>query len=140
MIGECFEDLMLQVLVIASIVSTAIGIVEHGWATGWMEGAAIMIAIVLIVSVTAGNNYVKEQQFQKLNAKRAEMNVHVTRDEKTIYIDVRELVVGDILHVEIGDVLPVDGILVDGSEILMDESSVTGESDLIPKVPFTAVS
>lgn len=93
-----------------------------------------MIAIVLIVSVTAGNNYVKEQQFQKLNAKRAEMNVHVTRDEKTVYIDVKELVVGDILHVEIGDVLPVDGILVDGSEILMDESSVTGESDLIPKV------
>lgn len=60
MILECFEDLMLQVLVIASIVSTAIGIFEDGWATGWMEGAAIMIAIVLIVSVTAGNNYVKE--------------------------------------------------------------------------------
>jgi magnesium-transporting ATPase (P-type) len=32
-------------------------------------------------------------------------------------------------------VLPVDGILVDGSEINMDESSVTGESDLIHKIP-----
>jgi len=60
MIMECFEDLMLQVLVIASIVSTIIGVIEDGWATGWMEGAAIMLAIVLIVSVTAGNNYVKE--------------------------------------------------------------------------------
>lgn len=68
------------------------------------------------------------------------MSVHVTRDEKTEYIDVRELVVGDILHIGIGDMLPVDGILVDGSEILMDESSVTGESDLIPKVSITAVS
>lgn len=134
MIAECFEDLMLQVLVIASIVSTVIGIVEEGWATGWMEGAAIMVAIVLIVSVTAGNNYIKEKQFQKLNAKRAEMNVHVTRDDKIAYIDVKELLVGDILHMEIGDVLPIDGILVEGSEILMDESSVTGESDLISKV------
>lgn len=60
MILECFEDLMLQVLVIASIVSTIIGVIEDGWSTGWMEGAAIMLAIVLIVSVTAGNNYVKE--------------------------------------------------------------------------------
>lgn len=68
------------------------------------------------------------------------MSVHVIREEKTVYIDVHELVVGDILHVEIGDVLPIDGILVDGSEILMDESSVTGESDLIPKVPFSSVS
>lgn len=61
MILECFEDLMLQVLVVASIVSTAIGIIEDGWKTGWMEGAAIMLAIVLIVSVTAGNNFVKER-------------------------------------------------------------------------------
>lgn len=60
MILECFEDLMLQILVIASFVSTVIGIIEEGWETGWMEGAAIMIAIILIVSVTAGNNYVKE--------------------------------------------------------------------------------
>jgi len=46
--------------VIASVVSTIIGVIEDGWGTGWMEGAAIMLAIVLIVSVTAGNNYVKE--------------------------------------------------------------------------------
>lgn len=80
MILECFEDFMLQVLVIAALVSTIIGVIEEGWATGWMEGAAIMVAIILIVSVTAGNNYIKEQQFQKLSAKRDEMSVHVTRD------------------------------------------------------------
>jgi len=68
------------------------------------------------------------------------MSVHCTRDEKTVYIDVKELVVGDILHIQIGDVLPIDGILVEGSEIYMDESSVTGESDLIPKVSIYAIS
>ena len=38
-----------------------------------------------------------------------------------------------MLHVQIGDMLPVDGILVQSSDILMDESSITGESDLIKK-------
>jgi len=76
----------------------------------------------------------------KLSAKREEMSVHCTRDEKTVYIDVKELVVGDILHIQIGDVLPIDGILVEGSEIYMDESSVTGESDLIPKVSIYTIS
>ncbi|KAL4435781.1 hypothetical protein ABPG74_015749 [Tetrahymena malaccensis] len=134
MILECFEDFMLQILCVAALVSTVIGIIDEGWASGWMEGAAIMVAIILIVSVTAGNNYAKEKQFQKLNAKREEMSVHVTRNDKIVYIDVKQLVVGDILHIQIGDLLPVDGILVEGSEIYMDESSVTGESDLIPKV------
>lgn len=62
------------------------------------------------------------------------MSVHVTRDSKTVYIDVKKLVVGDLLHIQIGDVLSIDGILVEGSEVYMDESSVTGESDLISKV------
>mmetsp|Transcript_77159 Transcript_77159/g.116068 ORF Transcript_77159/g.116068 Transcript_77159/m.116068 type:complete len:81 (-) Transcript_77159:2284-2526(-) len=41
--------------------------------------------------------------------------------------------VGDLNMINIGDMLPVDGILVQSSEILMDESSITGESDLIKK-------
>jgi P-type Ca2+ transporter type 2C len=36
---------------------------------------------------------------------------------------------------EAGDVIPVDGILIDGYNVLCDESSATGESDLVPKVP-----
>jgi len=41
--------------------------------------------------------------------------------------------VGDLFMINIGDMLPVDGNLVQSSEILMDESSITGESDLIKK-------
>ena len=57
-----------------------LGVMEDGWAKGWMEGATILIAVVIIVSISAGNNYVKEQQFLKLNAKREEMSVQVTRN------------------------------------------------------------
>jgi len=57
---ECFEDLMLRILVIASIVSSCIGVINDGWQTGWLEGATILLAVVIIVSVQSGNAYVKE--------------------------------------------------------------------------------
>jgi hypothetical protein len=37
MIIDCFEDMMLRILCIAAVVSTAIGVIQNGWADGWME-------------------------------------------------------------------------------------------------------
>lgn len=48
---------------VAALVSTGIGIYKDGYETGWTEGATIFIAVFLIVSITVGNNYVKERQF-----------------------------------------------------------------------------
>ena len=61
MIFECFNDLMLQVLCCATIISTAIGILQDGIDSGWMEGATIFLAVIIIVVVQSGNNYIKEQ-------------------------------------------------------------------------------
>jgi P-type Ca2+ transporter type 2B len=46
---------------------------------------------------------------------------------------VHNIVVGDILRIEVGDILCADGILVDGNDVRVDESSMTGESDQIKK-------
>ena len=62
-------------------------------------------------------------------------NVTVTRGDSTILVNVYDLVVGDIMHLEAGDVIPVDGVLLDGYNISCDESTATGESDTIRKVP-----
>jgi P-type E1-E2 ATPase len=59
------------------------------------------------------------------------MSVHVIREGSVQYIDALDLLVGDILTIQIGDLLPVDGILLEGSELLMDESTITGESEMI---------
>jgi len=48
---------------------------------------------------------------------------------------VHDIVVGDIMLLEAGDVIPVDGILITGYNVICDESSATGESELVPKVP-----
>jgi hypothetical protein len=54
-----------------------------------MEGASILLAVVIIVSISAGNNYAKEKQFQKLNAKREELFLSVTRDRQVRQLDAK---------------------------------------------------
>jgi Ca2+ transporting ATPase len=78
------------------------------------------------VTVTSGNNYIKEQQFQKLNAMATAKNVNVYRGGDLVNISVYELMVGDIVEIETGEILSVDGILIDGNNISIDESSLTG--------------
>lgn len=63
MICEVFEDFILKVLIVAAIVSTTLGIIQHGVAEGFQEGAGIMFAVVVIVLVTVINDYTKEKKF-----------------------------------------------------------------------------
>lgn len=70
MIIECFEDLMLRILLLAALVAGVIGVINDGWEHGWIEGASIFFAVGIIVTVTAGNNYMKEKQFQQLKARQ----------------------------------------------------------------------
>ena len=57
------------------------------------------------------------------------------RGNKTTLISIYEIVVGDILLLEPGDLVPVDGVLPDGHNVKADESAATGESDALKKVP-----
>ena len=50
---------MLRILCASAAVSLVLGIATEGLAEGWLEGASILIAVVLTISVTAGNNYIK---------------------------------------------------------------------------------
>lgn len=70
---------MLKVLCGAAIISLILGIATEGLAEGWIEGVSIIAAVIIIVSVTSFNNYVKEKQFQKLNAIAQQKNINVIR-------------------------------------------------------------
>lgn len=123
---ENFEDEMLVILCWSAVVSLILGIATEGLAEGWLEGASILIAVVLIISVTSGNNYIKEQQFQKLNALASAKNVNCYRGGDLVNMSVYDLLVGDIVEVETGEILSVDGILIESSNLTCDESSLTG--------------
>jgi len=61
--------------------------------------------------------------------------VIVVRGGRTISMSLYDLLVGDVLLLEAGDIVPVDAVLIEGQDICCDESSVTGESDTLEKVP-----
>lgn len=60
--------------------------------TGWIEGAAILFAVLLVAVVTATNDYRKESQFRKLSAKKDDVTIGVIRNSESININVKELV------------------------------------------------
>ncbi|KAL6859289.1 E1-E2 ATPase domain-containing protein [Trichoderma novae-zelandiae] len=136
------HDHILILLSVAAIVSLALGLYQtfgqtkhEGAKVEWVEGVAIIVAIAVVVIVGALNDWQKERQFQKLNQKKEDRSVKVIRSGNPMAISVYEVVVGDVMLVEPGDVIPVDGIFIEGHGLNCDESSATGESDLVRKAP-----
>ncbi|CAF5187271.1 unnamed protein product, partial [Rotaria magnacalcarata] len=100
----------------------------------WVEGVAILVAVLVVVFVTAFNDWRKERQFRGLQSKiEKDQQASVVRDNQIQQIPVSDLVVGDLCFVKYGDLLPADGVLVQSSDLKIDESSLTGETDLIKK-------
>lgn len=145
---EALKDKVLVILCIAAVVSLALGLYEtFGSGThyddegkplpkvDWVEGVAILVAVCIVVLVGAANDYQKERQFAKLNAKKEDRELIVIRNggEQKL-ISIFDLLVGDIINLQTGDVVPADCILLQG-EVECDESALTGESHTINKVP-----
>jgi Ca2+ transporting ATPase len=88
----------------------------------------------VVVFVTAFNDWTKERQFRGLQSKiELDQKFNVIRNNIVKQIPIRDIVVGDICQIKYGDLLPADGVVVQSNDLKIDESSVTGESDLIKK-------
>ncbi|KAI8390615.1 E1-E2 ATPase [Nakaseomyces glabratus] len=148
LVREAFQDRTMLLLTGAAVVSFTLGIYEvltqppeldpEGnpiTQVDWIEGLAIMMAVLVVVLVSAANDYQKELQFQQLNRKREDRQVVVVRDAAESLISIHNLLVGDLLKLQTGDVVPADCVLVRG-ECETDESALTGESNTIKKLPL----
>jgi magnesium-transporting ATPase (P-type) len=121
------------VLIFASIISLVVGLIEDPH-DGWIEGTAIMIAILLVATVTASNNYNKELQFRSLEAtSKKDERVFIKRNGELKFVNPEEIVVGDLVKLKAGDGIPADGVLLEGEGVKANESSLTGEPDDLPK-------
>jgi magnesium-transporting ATPase (P-type) len=133
---ESFEDTTVIVLCVASLVSLAVGLWEDytkNTSKGWIEGTAILFAVVLVAVVTASNNYNKENQFRKLNDRKDDVEVVVVRNGEVKRISCKALVVGDVCKMEAGDKVPADALLISGSDVSTNESALTGEPEDVQK-------
>ena len=123
---DTFDDATLQILIVAAVVSLAIGIYDDP-TTGYVEGVAILAAVLIVSVVTAINDYQKESQFRELSQANDQVDVIVIRNGSHWQIPVQQIVVGDIVCLDTGDQIPCDGVLLVADGMLVDESALTGE-------------
>ena len=134
LVFEALEDTILRILIVAALVSLVLGMIIESVETGWIEGVAILVAVAVVSLVTALNDWQKEKQFRQLQGKiDQEQTVDVIRDGNVMKIPSTELVVGDLCNLQYGDLVPADGILIQENDLKVDESSLTGESDIVKK-------
>ena len=92
------------------------------------------MAVCVVVLVTAFNDWSKERQFRGLQNKiDSDQTISVLRDGQIRDLPVKDILVGDICQVFYGHLIPADGIIIESNDLKIDESSLTGETDLIKK-------
>ena len=127
------HDFTLILLSIAAVISIALGVYTEGWDDGWYDGFAIIIAVAVCVNVTAINDLQKDKQFRALNAVNNAKQIRTLRGGEMVLVKTDDIVVGDIVEITAGDTVPADGYFLNGSNVKMDESKLTGESDQVEK-------
>ncbi|XP_050275102.1 putative calcium-transporting ATPase 13, plasma membrane-type isoform X1 [Quercus robur] len=128
---EALKDTTILILLACAMLSLAFGIKQHGWKDGWYDGGSIIVAVFLVVAVSAGSDYKQSREFQKLSTKSSDIREEVVRDGRRQPVSIFDVVVGDIVCLKIGDQIPADGLFLEGHSLKVDESSMTGESDPI---------
>ncbi|OAY33634.1 hypothetical protein MANES_13G112201v8 [Manihot esculenta] len=119
----------LMILGMCAFVSLAVGIATEGWPKGAHDGLGIVASILLVVFVTATSDYRQSLQFRDLDKEKKKITIQVTRNGFRQKLSIYDLLPGDIVHLAIGDQVPADGLFISGFSVLIDESSLTGESE-----------
>lgn len=143
LVWEALQDTTLIILQVAAVVSLGLSFYHPSGENSadseetkyeWVEAVAIFVSVIIVVFVTAYNDYSKERQFRGLQNKiEGEHKFSVIRQGAALQIPVGEIVVGDICQIKYGDLLPADGIVIQSNDLKIDESSLTGESDHVKK-------
>ncbi|KAJ0742547.1 putative P-type Ca(2+) transporter [Helianthus annuus] len=130
-VAEAFKDVTILILMGCAVLSLGFGIKEDGIKEGWYEGGSILLAVFLVIVVSAVSNFRQEKQFDSLSKISNNIKIDVVREGRRQKISIFDIVVGDIVVLNVGDQIPADGLFIDGHSLLVDESSMTGESEQI---------
>lgn len=122
--GEQYKDFLVLILIASAVISGILGDVE--------SAAVIMIVITMNAVLGTVQTVKAEQSLQSLK-KLSGPQAKVLRDGAVVLLPARELVVGDVILLEAGDMIPADGRLIENTSLKVDESALTGESLAVEK-------
>ena len=139
---EALSDKMIIILICCSIFEIGISLF-YIFGKGdknnmeWIDGTSIIVAILVVVLVGSITNYQKETKFQDLNRMQNESTKYdVIRNGIPRKLCADNILVGDLVKINYGDILPADMLMIEGNGVKIDESSLTGESNAVSKKPF----
>ena len=124
-----FKDLMIIILIIAAIFSGISSYANH-------EPYTDTIIIILVVFLNAMMGFVQELKAESAVESLRKMTAtvaRVKRDGKTQVVNTEDIVIGDILELEAGDRVPADARVIWEVQSSVDESMLTGESEMVQK-------
>lgn len=121
---EQYKDFLVLILIASAVISGILGDVE----------SAVVIVIVITINAILGTvQTVKAEQSLQGLKKLAGPEAKVLRDGVVVQLPTRELVIGDVILLEAGDMIPADGRLIENASLKVDESALTGESLAVEK-------
>ena len=118
-----YHDPIIQILLVAALVALLLAFIERDF----METLGIILAVVIATTVGFYFECDAARRFNMLTAMNEDQRVKVRRNGRVTEVKRREVVVGDIILVEVGDEIPADAQLVEAVNLQVDESSLTGE-------------
>ncbi|MBQ3015889.1 MAG: calcium-translocating P-type ATPase, PMCA-type [Clostridia bacterium] len=132
-IGKFFENLsdpIIRVLLIAVLIEV---IFTFG-ACNWWEVGGIIVAVLIATTVSTVSEYGSEKAFLKMEAENSNLRAKVIRSGELCDINISDIVVGDIIYVSQGEIIPADGEIIYG-RLSADQSALNGESREAAKFP-----
>ena len=122
---EQFKDLLVIILIIAAIISAISG---NG------ESTIVIVAVITLNAILGTVQHFKaEKSLESLKA-LSSPSAKVMRDGRKIEVSSKEIVPGDILMLEAGDLVVADGRIIENYSLQVNESSLTGESEGVDKI------
>ncbi|MDR2374517.1 MAG: calcium-translocating P-type ATPase, PMCA-type [Bifidobacteriaceae bacterium] len=123
------SDPMIRILCVALAINVVFAFLGK---TEWYEPVGIAVAVLLATFVSTTSEYRNEQAFQKLQEEASKIVCKVYRDGSAAEVPLNDIVVGDLVLLQSGDLVPADGFLVEGS-LGVDQSALNGETSEAPK-------
>ncbi|MCX8207788.1 MAG: cation-translocating P-type ATPase [Methanothrix sp.] len=121
-----FENYMVLVLLAAAVIS---------WLSGEQSNAIVVLGILFFIAILGFVQEYRAERAMEALRKMVAPEARVFRGGRLITLPARNLVPGDVIHVEAGDIVPADARILDASALETVESSLTGESNPVRKSP-----
>ena len=137
MIKKIYESIINPFTVILLVIALVSFITNVWLAKPGEQDPTTSIIIVTLVLISGGIRFIQELRSDKAASNLSRMIVNtatVLRDGAEQEIPIDEIVVGDVIKLSAGDMIPADVVLIDSRDFFVQQSGLTGESDAVEKV------